>query len=129
RMFGRLPLRHVHPDEAIALGSCVAAGMKARDQRLDEVILTDVCPYTLGTEVTRRDGDGQLHPGYFHPIIHRNSTVPTSREESFWPAQPQQKALQLNVYQGENPMVANNIKLGELEVDIDPRLPIAENEV
>jgi len=129
RMFGRLPLRHVHPDEAIAFGACVVAGMKARDWRLDEVILTDVCPYTLGTEVTRRDGDGQLHPGYFHPIIHRNSTVPFSREESFWPAQPQQKALQLNVYQGENPMVTNNIKLGELEVNVDPRLRIEQNEV
>jgi molecular chaperone HscC len=129
RMFGRLPLRHLHPDEAIALGACVAAGMKARDQRLDEVILTDVCPYTLGTEVARRDGDGQLHSGFFHPIIPRNSIVPTSREESFWPARPQQKALTLDVYQGENPMVANNIKLGELRVEIDPRLPVEENTV
>ncbi len=129
RMFGRLPLRHLHPDEAIALGACAAAGMKARDQQLNEVILTDVCPYTLGTEVARRDGDGQLHSGFFHPIIHRNSTVPTSREESFWPAHPQQKALQLDVYQGENPMVANNIKLGELRVELDPRLPAEQNAV
>ena len=129
RMFGRLPLRHVHPDEAIALGACVAAGMKARDQRLDEVILTDVCPYTLGTEVARRDGEGQLQSGFFHPIIHRNSVVPTSREESFWPTHPQQKSLRLNVYQGENPMVANNIKLGELQVEIDPRLPTEQNAV
>lgn len=129
RMFGHLPLRHVHPDEAVALGACVAAGMKARDQRLDEVILTDVCPYTLGTEVTRRDEHDRLHHGYFHPIIHRNSTVPASREESFYPVQPGQKALTLNVYQGESPMAANNIKLGELAVDIDPRLSADENEV
>jgi molecular chaperone HscC len=129
RMFGRLPLRHVHPDEAIALGACVAAGLKARDQRLDEVILTDVCPYTLGTAVARRDGDGQLQSGFFHPIIHRNSVVPTSREESFWPTHPQQKTLRLDVYQGENPMVANNIKLGELQLEIDPRLPAEQNAV
>ncbi|BFI96647.1 MAG: molecular chaperone HscC [Rhodanobacter sp.] len=129
RMFGRLPLRHLHPDEAIALGACVAAGMKARDQRLDEVILTDVCPYTLGTAVVRRDDDGQLHSGFFHPIIQRNSVVPTSREESFWPAHPQQKALTLDIYQGENPMVANNIKLGELRVELDPRLSVGENAV
>lgn len=129
RMFGRLPLRHVHPDEAIALGACVAAGMKARDRRLDEVILTDVCPYSLGTAVARRDGDGQLQSGFFHPIIHRNSVVPSSREESFWPTHPQQKTLRLDVYQGENPMVANDIKLGELQVEIDPRLPPERNEV
>ncbi|MDO1527943.1 molecular chaperone HscC [Fulvimonas sp. R45] len=129
RMFGRLPLRHVHPDEAIALGACVAAGLKARDRRLDEVILTDVCPYTLGTEVARRDERGQLLPGFFHPIIQRNSVVPVSREESFWPVQEQQTQLSLEVYQGESPMVANNIKLGELALKIDPRLPLAKNEV
>ena len=44
RMFGRLPLRHVHPDEAIALGACVGQGRKGRSKQLDEVILTDVCP-------------------------------------------------------------------------------------
>jgi len=129
RMFGRLPLRHVHPDEAIALGTCVAAGLKSRDRRLDEVILTDVCPYTLGTEVARRDERGQLLPGFFHPIIQRNSVVPVSREESFWPVQEQQTQLSLEVYQGESPMVANNIRLGELALKIDPRLPLAKNEV
>ncbi|MBP6751031.1 MAG: molecular chaperone HscC, partial [Xanthomonadaceae bacterium] len=51
RMFGRLPLRHINPDHAIALGATVAAGLKTRDAKLEEIILTDVCPYTLGTEV------------------------------------------------------------------------------
>jgi molecular chaperone HscC len=129
RMFGRLPLRHVHPDEAIALGACVAAGMKMRDQRLDEVILTDVCPHTLGTAVARRDERGQPQSGFFHPIIHRNSTVPVSREEIFFPLQEGQRMLKLDVYQGENPMVGNNIRLGELEVEIDPHRPVKENGV
>lgn len=129
RMFGRLPLRHVHPDEAIALGACVAAGLKARDRRLDEVILTDVCPYTLGTEVARRDERGQSVPGFFHPIIPRNSVVPVSREEAFCPAHERQTQLTLEVYQGESPMTANNIKLGELTLEVDPRLTPAQNEV
>lgn len=129
RMFGRLPLRHVNPDQAIALGACIAAGLKSRDQRLDEVILTDVCPYSLGTEVARRDEQGRAVSGFFEPIIQRNSTVPVSREDTFWPISERQKQLQLNVYQGESPLVEKNIKLGELTVEINPALSIAQNAV
>lgn len=118
RMFGRLPLRHVNPDEAIALGAAVAAGLKARDARLDEVILTDVCPYTLGTAVARTGPDGESQVGFFHPIIDRNSTVPISRESSFWPTTDTQTAVLIDVYQGESPLVAKNIKLGELSVPL-----------
>ncbi|MBB1061816.1 molecular chaperone HscC [Marilutibacter spongiae] len=118
RMFGRLPLRHVNPDQAVALGATVAAGLKARDARLEEIILTDVCPYTLGTQVSRREDNGQVRNGYFHPIIPRNSTVPVSREDDFYPMSAEQKQLQIDVYQGESPMVANNIKLGEINVPI-----------
>jgi molecular chaperone HscC len=129
RMFGRLPLRHVNPDQAIALGACIAAGLKSRDQRLEEVILTDVCPYSLGTEVARRDEQGRVVTGFFEPIIQRNNSVPVSREETFWPIHERQRQLQLDVYQGESPLVEKNIKLGALTVDIDPALPIAQNAV
>ncbi len=121
RMFGRLPLRHVNPDQAIALGACVAAGLKSRDAKLEEIILTDVCPYTLGTQIARRDHNGQVHTGYFHPIILRNSTVPVSREDQFYPVNDQQQTLVIDIYQGENPLVVNNIKLGEISLDLDKR--------
>jgi molecular chaperone HscC len=129
RMFGRLPLRHVNPDEGIALGAAIAAGMKSRDARLEEVILTDVCPYTLGTEVSRRDDDGSYHNGFFHPIIQRNSTVPVSREDVFYPLQDNQTQLKIDVYQGESPMVDRNVKLGELNVPLGTRKPRDENSV
>jgi molecular chaperone HscC len=129
RMFGRLPLRHVNPDQAIAQGACVAVGLKLRDQRLEEVVLTDVCPYSLGTEVARRDENGYVQAGFFQPVIHRNSVVPISREETFWPVQERQSKLSLDVYQGESPLVAKNIKLGELELAIDPRKSIEDNAV
>lgn len=129
RMFGRLPLRHVNPDQAIALGACIAAGLKARDQRLEEVILTDVCPYTLGTAISRRDANGQVLGGLFSPIIHRNSTVPVSREETYYPLYDNQKVLSLDVYQGESPMVDRNIKLGEMLVPLPPNRPASENGV
>jgi molecular chaperone HscC len=116
RMLGRLPLRHVNPDHAIALGAACAAGLRARHQNLKEVVLTDVCPYTLGTEVGRRLDNGKIDDGYFHPIITRNQPVPISREDVFHPISEKQTSMSLGVYQGESPYVRNNIKLGELEV-------------
>ncbi len=129
RMFGRLPLRHVNPDEAIALGACVAAGLKSRDAKLEEVILTDVCPYTMGIEVAQRDAQGQTLNGLFSPMIQRNSAVPISREGTYGPMSDFQPKLVLKVYQGENPMVANNILLGELEIPLNPKLPATANQV
>jgi len=120
RMFGRLPLRHVNPDEAIGRGACVAAGMKGRHQALDEVVMTDVCPYTLGVAVVMSDGAGNLSDGHFSPIIERNLTVPVSRSKPYFPVHREQRILSLDVYQGESPFVANNVLLGRLEVPVVP---------
>jgi molecular chaperone HscC len=127
RMFGKLPLRHVNPDQAIALGAVTAAGLKARDRQLNEVILTDVCPYTLGTQVSKRDHTGSHQAGFFHPIIHRNSTVPISREDTLFPLSEEQKTILIDVYQGESPLVSKNIKLGELSVPM-PRATRTEDQ-
>ena len=74
RMFGRLPLRHINPDQVIALGAGVVAGMKARDNSFKEVVLTDVRPYTLGLEVSDRDAQARQIPGCFRPLS--SATVP-----------------------------------------------------
>jgi molecular chaperone HscC len=116
RLFGRLPLRHVQPDEAIAIGACVLAGMKQRAEALREVVMTDVCPYSLGVEIMRLDLGENDGRGMFAPIIERNSVIPTSRVERFFPVQDWQPYLTLNVYQGESPRVANNILLGKLQI-------------
>ncbi len=129
RMFGKLPLRHVNPDQAIGLGACVAAGMKRRDAKLEEIVLTDVCPYTLGVEVGHRDAQGHVQSGLFSPLIQRNSVVPISREGTYGPMHERQATLMLNVYQGESPLVAHNIKLGQLEIPLNPTRPIGENQV
>ncbi|HJP97562.1 MAG TPA: molecular chaperone HscC [Rhodanobacteraceae bacterium] len=130
RMFGRLPLRHVDPDLAIGLGAAITAGMKARDAALEEVILTDVCPYSLGIEVARADAaSGRQMSGFFKPIIQRNSTVPVSREDSFYPVQDRQTQLQLKIFQGESPMTEHDILLGELTLGLLPGLPRDQQEV
>ena len=120
RMFGRLPLRHVNPDEAIGLGACVAAGMKARDQSLEEVILTDVCPHTLGVNTTR-ESQGGYTGGVFSPIIHRNSAVPVSRVERYYPTHDGQRQVEIQIYQGESPRVENTVRLGAISIDLPSR--------
>jgi molecular chaperone HscC len=126
RMFGRLPLRHINPDQVIGLGAAVVAGMKARHESFKEVVMTDVCPYTLGVGVSDRDASGRMIDGIFSPIIERNSTVPVSRVETYSPIEDFQTKLVLRVYQGESPKVANNIALGQLEIDL-PKLKAHEN--
>jgi molecular chaperone HscC len=77
-----------------------------------------VCPYTLGTQVSRIGPDGKERSGYFHPIIQRNSVVPISREDQLYPLTDQQEYLLIDVYQGESPTVDKNIRLGELKVPL-----------
>jgi molecular chaperone HscC len=120
RLLGRLPLRHINADQAIALGASIAGGMKARNAKLEEVILTDVCPYTLGTDVVKRDASGGYHTGYLLPIIERNSAVPVSREHEIWPVTDDQTHLEFNIFQGENPVAEKNVKLGSLTVQLPP---------
>jgi molecular chaperone HscC len=128
RMFGRLPLRHINPDQVIALGAAVVAGMKARDQSFEEVVLTDVCPYTLGVETTERDSSNRHIDGIFSPIIERNCTVPVSKVETYFPVADMQTKLSLRVYQGESPRVVNNVFLGALDITL-PKLRAQENPI
>ena len=128
RMFGRLPLRNINPDQVIALGAGVVAGMKARDVSFKEIVLTDVCPYTLGLEVSDRDAAGRQIPGMFSPVIERNCTVPVSKVETYSPIEDFQTHLKLRVFQGESPRVVNNVFLGELSVNL-PKLKAVENTV
>jgi molecular chaperone HscC len=118
RMFGRFPATHVHPDEAVAIGAAIQAGLKARHADLKEVVLTDVCPYTLGVGISERLPSGGIQSGVFAPIIERNTTVPASRERTFATMADGQKIVEFDVYQGESRKVAANIHLGQLQVPV-----------
>jgi len=120
RMFGRFPAVGHNPDEVVAMGAAVQAGLKMKDKALDEMVMTDVCPYTLGTEVARQLDNGSQAPGFFAPVIQRNTVVPASRIERFSPVTPDQKQIRIGVYQGESRMVRDNIALGELTIPLLP---------
>jgi molecular chaperone HscC len=128
RMFGRLPLRHINPDEAIARGTAVMAGLHSRDEFLREIVMTDVCPYSLGIEVSHSDPTGQRQYGLYAPIIERNTVVPTSRSRTFFSTADYQPSLKVRIFQGESPRVASNIFLGEIEIPL-PRALINENPI
>lgn len=119
RMFGRFPSMSLNPDEVVARGAAVMAGLKARDEALREIVMTDVCPYSLGVEVAQDLPSGHHVSGAFAPIIQRNTVVPVSREQRFYPSRDGQQALMLAVYQGESRLVRDNIKLGELKIPLE----------
>ncbi len=122
RMFGRFPSMAVHPDEAVALGAAIQAGLKSRDAALKEIAVTDVCPYTLGVETAQRLSNGALRTGIFVPIIERNITVPASREKTFSTLQDGQREVQFEIYQGESRNVADNIHLGKIKIPVPPKI-------
>lgn len=112
QLFQRLPLRHVDPDQTIALGAAIQAAMVARNQALDEVVLTDVMPFTLGV--------GLVEDRY-SPIIERNSPVPISRVQTYQTVRDNQTAVQLEVRQGESPVASENLLLCEVEIPVIAR--------
>lgn len=128
RMFGRLPARHLDPDQAVAMGAAVQAGLKVRDAALDEVVMTDVCPYTLGVEVAQAIARDTYRDGWFLPVIERNTTIPASRVEQLSTLANNQTEMKVDIYQGESRRVKDNIKLGEIGVKLPPR-PAGEESV
>jgi molecular chaperone HscC len=118
KMFGRFPAQVINPDEAVALGAAVQAGLKARDHDLREVVLTDVCPYSLGVDVSERLSNGSIRGGMFAPIIERNTVIPASREKSFSPLNDGQRSVEFTVYQGESLRCADNIALGKISIPL-----------
>lgn len=121
RLFGRFPRHDLNPDEAVALGAGVQAGMVMADAAVDDIILTDVMPYSLGVSVAKRGYMGQLDVGFFLPLIERNSYLPISKMETLGTVEDNQTSLLLKIYQGEGRRVQDNVFLGELEVDVPPR--------
>ncbi|HEX9171328.1 MAG TPA: molecular chaperone HscC [Telluria sp.] len=118
RMFGRFPSIHLDPDHAIALGAAVQAGLKMRDAALDEVVMTDVAPYSLGIGIAREIGPNKFEGGHYLPIIERNSAVPVSRVQNITTITDFQRELNVQIYQGEARMVADNVFLGTIKFPI-----------
>ena len=117
KLFGRIPCLGINPDEAVAIGAALQCGMKSRDKEIQEVVLTDVCPFTLGTEVMVDNGVFE-EPGHYLPIIERNTVIPVSRTQTVYTAHENQTRITVKILQGESRMSQNNLLLGELSVPV-----------
>ena len=125
RLFQRLPVQNINPEEVVARGAAVRAGLAMRDASLDEVVLTDVAPFTLGTAVSERDGSGGYIDGFFLPVIERNTVIPASRSKVIGTIADNQTRVEVKIYQGESRLVQDNVLLGELKLRV-PRAPAGQ---
>jgi molecular chaperone HscC len=114
-LFGKPPMRRLNPDEVVALGAGIQAGLIARAASLDDLVVTDVAPFSLGVEVSKHFGL-EHRDGYYLPIISRNTTIPVSRVERVSTVYANQTAVKVKIYQGESRHVQDNLLLGEFEV-------------
>jgi molecular chaperone HscC len=120
RMFGRLPLVSIDPDTTVALGAAVQAGLANRDGALKDVVMTDVCPFTLGVVATDTSNPKQL-TNFVRAIIERNAVVPISRKMRLCTLEENQTSLPVMVFQGENLRPEANIHLGTIPLTVPPK--------
>jgi molecular chaperone DnaK len=109
---GKEPNRGVNPDEVVAVGASIQAGVLAGEMK--DVLLLDVTPLSLGVETMG---------GVMTVLIPRNTTVPTRKSEAFSTAEDGQTAVDIKVYQGERPMAADNMLLGDFRLEGIPPAP------
>ena len=111
---GMEPDSEINPDEVVALGAAVQAAIIAGEPV--DSILVDVTPYSLGIE-TATIMTGQLIPDIYSILIPRNTNIPTTKEEIFHAIYSGQEAVEIKVYQGENPVASQNTLLGDFLIE------------
>jgi molecular chaperone DnaK len=112
KFFGKAPHKGVNPDEVVGVGAAIQAGVLGGDVK--DVLLLDVTPLTLSIETLG---------GVATPLIDRNTTIPTKKSQIFSTAADSQSQVEINVVQGERPMVVDNKSLGRFTLDGIPPAP------
>ncbi|MDE6620368.1 MAG: Hsp70 family protein [Lachnospiraceae bacterium] len=116
-LFGRRPAVHGNTDEMVALGVGLCAGIKERAEELQDLVMTDVCPFSLGVATYNDVRDNNPHMAF---LIQRSSMLPASHQDNFYTLSNNQQKLRFEIFQGEGYYAKDNLKLGELEVRVPP---------
>lgn len=111
---GKSPFKGINPDEAVAMGAALQAGIIVGDEGVTDVLLLDVTPLSLGIETLG---------GVATPMIERNTTIPTRRSEVFSTAADNQPAVEVHVLQGERKFAKDNVTLGKFFLEGIPQAP------
>lgn len=114
-LMGRRPVVAEAPDYMVAEGAGICAGIKSRREELRDMVMTDVCPFSLGIAVCNDIKDQNPHMA---TMIARSSMLPVSRSESFYTLSDDQTHIRLRIYQGEGYYASENRQLGELTVRV-----------
>lgn len=114
-LLGRKPRAIGSPDEVVAMGAGIFAAIKARKQEVRDLVLTDICPFSLGVNVVNY---GDMSKPLMSPIIERNSILPTSKRGYYSNAHDNQTSIRLGIYQGDAYYCKDNLKLGEIELEV-----------
>ncbi|BFL45965.1 Hsp70 family protein [Lactonifactor longoviformis] len=117
-LFGRRPIVDIRCDETVAKGCALAAAMKSREEGIKELLLTDICPFSIGTDVVNEQNPSEP---LFEPVIERNSTLPCSKKKTFFTARDFQSFVKFNIYQGDSYYARDNRKLSELKISLPIR--------
>lgn len=128
KIFRTFPDTSINPDEAVALGAAIQGAIKERNKAIKEIIMTDVCSFTLGTSVTVDLGDHHLEGGHYCPILERNTVIPASRTERLYTVNDNQERIKIDILQGESRIAKNNLLLGVLEISV-PKAKAGEEAV
>lgn len=116
-LFSKRPTLAEHPEHTVALGVGLCAGIKQRCADLRDLVMTDVCPFSLGVATCNDVQDANPHMA---TLIQRSSILPARRTERFFTLSNNQRRVRLAIYQGENYYAADNLLLGELSVSVPP---------
>jgi len=112
---GTRPRVSRYPEYMVAKGTGICAGIKERREELRDLVMTDVCPFSLGIAVANDARDQNLHMAVMIP---RSSMLPTSKSETFYTLSDRQTHIRLQIFQGESYYASENLKLGELMVRV-----------
>ncbi len=115
RLMSARPVMAADPDKIVALGAGVCAGIKERREELQDIVMTDVCPFSLGVATYNSPVDRDPHMAV---LIPRSSMLPVSQRSRFFTLHDGQDSLRFEFYQGEDYFVSGNLKLGELQVRV-----------
>lgn len=114
-LLGKEPVVLGETDRVVALGAGVYAGIRQRREEIRDMLLTDVCPFTLGIGVNNK---ANRDKNILNPMIERNSTLPASHRDRFVTVNDYQKEIRIRIYQGEEYYVDDDVLLGELSIEV-----------